>query len=82
MVVRPRLHYRTVSEPSDGRAQTEQMLGIAMGELCKVFLAQYIRQTVEKGPAARVRAVGVIDGEKETINADYLEAQRKGGRVK
>jgi hypothetical protein len=39
MVVRPLLHYRIVSEPSDGGAQTEKMLGIAMGELSKVFLA-------------------------------------------
>src|ERR1017187_10222038 len=83
MVVRPLLHYRIVSKPSDGGAQTEQMLGIAVSELCKVICTEDLRQTVEKSPAARVGAVGVIDGEEKAINADHLKgaAQRRQGEV-
>jgi hypothetical protein len=59
------------------------MLGIAMGELCKVICPEDLRQTVEKSPAARVGAVGVIDGEEKAINADHLKgaAQRRQGEV-
>jgi hypothetical protein len=59
------------------------MLGIAVSELCKVFCTEDLRQTVEKSPAARVGAVGVIDGEEKAINADHLKgaAQRRQGEV-
>lgn len=55
---------------SGGDAQTEQTLGIAMGELCDVTWTEDFRQTVEKGSTACVGAVGVINGEKKAIDAD------------
>jgi hypothetical protein len=75
----PAMAWRT----SSSGAQTEQMLGIAVSELCKVICTEDIRQTVEKSPAARVGAVGVIDGEEKAIDADHLKgaAQRRHGKT-
>ena len=59
-------------------AQIQQMLGIAMGELCDIVRTEDLRQAVEKCPTAHVGAVWVIDGEKKAINADHLNGAAQG----
>ena len=57
---------------SGGGAQIEQMLGIAVSELCDVIWTEDIRQAVEKGSTAGVGAVGIINWEEKTVNNDDL----------
>ena len=49
-----------------------------MGELCDVIFAEDLRHTVEKISAAYVGAVGVVDGEEKTIDADNLKGAAQG----
>src|ERR1017187_6649787 len=58
-------------ERSEDVAQTEQMLGIAVSELCKVICAEDLRQTLEKSPAARVGAVGANASAGSQIRSAY-----------
>jgi len=54
-----------------------------MGELCDVIFAEDLRHAIEKIPAARIGAVGVIDREEKAIDSDHLKGagQRRQGKV-
>ena len=54
-----------------------------MSELCDVIFVEDLRHAIEKIPAARVGAVGVIDGEEEAIDSDHFKgaAQWRQGEI-
>src|ERR1035438_562243 len=70
-------------ERSNGSRQSEHALGISVTQFFKAVGAEDLWQTIEKSAAARVWAVGVIDGEEKAVDADHVKsaAQRRQGEV-